>query len=399
MDKRKLGLLPRLILGILAGIAVGLWAPVPVVRLLATFEGIFGNFLGFVVPLIIIGFIVPGIADLGMGAGRLLALTAGLAYGSTVLAGSFAYAVDVAVFPRILNLTQETFDLLAREGASVEPFLRLEIPPMMEVMTALVLSFVLGLGIAAFRAEQMRGLFSEFQRIVTGVIARVILPLLPFYVAGVFADMAYAGTVFSILGVFAKVFALVLCLHVSIMLVQYLLAGLAAGKNPLRLLRTMLPAYATAIGTQSSAATIPVTLQSVRKNGVAEQVADFVVPLCATIHLAGSTITLTSCSLAICIIFGLEYGFFSLYLPFILMLGVTMVAAPGVPGGAVMAALGLLSTMLGFSDSLCTLMIALYLAQDSFGTACNVTGDGAIALLVDAFIRRGRASASAAAET
>ena len=388
MKEKKLGLLPRLVIAIAAGILIGSFLPEGIVRLLATFNNIFGNFLSFMIPLIIIGFIVPGIADLGIGAGKLLALTAGIAYCSTIIAGTVAYGVDTALFPSLLNLSKDTFDMLTAESISAAPYVKVEMPAIMEVMSALVFSFVMGLGIAVCKADGLKKVFDEFQKIVSGVISGIIIPLLPIYVCGVFADMAFAGTVFSVLGVFIKVFAVVIVLQLCMILVQYLLAGTYAGKNPFSLIKNMLPAYATAIGTQSSAATIPVTLACTKKNNVQNKIADFVIPLCATIHLAGSTITLTSCSLAVCMIFGLEHGFLSTYLPFILMLGVTMVAAPGVPGGAVMAALGLLSTMLGFDESLCSLMIALYLAQDSFGTACNVTGDGAIAVLVDAITRR-----------
>ena len=388
MKEKKLGLLPRLVIAIAAGILIGSFLPEGIVRLLATFNNIFGNFLSFMIPLIIIGFIVPGIADLGIGAGKLLALTAGIAYCSTIIAGTVAYGVDTALFPSLLNLSKDTFDMLMAESISAAPYVKVEMPAIMEVMSALVFSFVMGLGIAVCKADGLKKVFDEFQKIVSGVISGIIIPLLPIYVCGVFADMAFAGTVFSVLGVFIKVFAVVIVLQLCMILVQYLLAGTYAGKNPFSLIKNMLPAYATAIGTQSSAATIPVTLACTKKNNVQNKIADFVIPLCATIHLAGSTITLTSCSLAVCMIFGLEHGFLSTYLPFILMLGVTMVAAPGVPGGAVMAALGLLSTMLGFDESLCSLMIALYLAQDSFGTACNVTGDGAIAVLVDAITRR-----------
>ena len=388
MKEKKLGLLPRLVIAIAAGILIGSFLPEGIVRLQATFNNIFGNFLSFMIPLIIIGFIVPGIADLGIGAGKLLALTAGIAYCSTIIAGTVAYGVDTALFPSLLNLSKDTFDMLTAESISAAPYVKVEMPAIMEVMSALVFSFVMGLGIAVCKADGLKKVFDEFQKIVSGVISGIIIPLLPIYVCGVFADMAFAGTVFSVLGVFIKVFAVVIVLQLCMILVQYLLAGTYAGKNPFSLIKNMLPAYATAIGTQSSAATIPVTLDCTKKNNVQNKIADFVIPLCATIHLAGSTITLTSCSLAVCMIFGLEHGFLSIYLPFILMLGVTMVAAPGVPGGAVMAALGLLSTMLGFDESLCSLMIALYLAQDSFGTACNVTGDGAIAVLVDAITRR-----------
>ena len=261
-------------------------------------------------------------------------------------------------------------------------YITIDMPPIMEVMTALIFSFLMGLGIAAIKGTVIKNAFNELQEIISKLISNVIIPLLPFHVCGIFSNMTKAGTVFQILSVFARVFLIIIILHIIIIVVQYTIAGVTAGKNPFKLIRNMIPAYMTAVGTQSSAATIPITLGQTKKNGVREQVADFVVPLCATIHLSGSTITLTSCALAIIMMNSMDYSFGNIF-PFILMLGVTMVAAPGVPGGAVMAALGILQSMLGFDETLTALMIALYLAQDSFGTACNVTGDGAIAIFVD----------------
>ena len=379
---KKLGLLPKLILGIILGIIIGKLKVLFVVQLLATFNGVFGNFLGFIIPLIIIGFVAPGIGDLGGNAGKLLGVAVLVAYGSTVVSGSFAYLVDSMLFPSFLKVGSLAIDAANPEHALVGPLMTIAIPPFMDVMTALVTAFILGLGIAASKGDTIKNFFHEFQGIVEGVITVVIIPLLPIHIAGIFANMTYAGQVGTILSVFSKVFAIVICLHIIILLFQYTVGGMLNGANPISLLRTMLPAYMTAIGTQSSAATIPVTLAQTKKNGVEPGIAEFTIPLFATIHLSGSTITLTSCSLAVMMLNGMPYTFGSFF-GFILMLGVTMVAAPGVPGGAVMAALGLLSSMLHFPQELLSLMIALYLAQDSFGTACNVTGDGALALIVN----------------
>lgn len=380
---KKIGLLPRLVIAIILGIIIGYCIPgETVVRILATFNGIFGNFLNFAIPLIIIGFVVPGIADLGTGAGKTLAITAGIAYLSTIVSGSVAFITDTTLFPNFLEVGSIAMDASNPEHSLLTGFFVVEMPPIMGVMTALILSFLMGLGIAAIQKKALKDIFSELQEIISKLISNIIIPLLPIHVMGIFANMTHAGTVFEIMSVFAKVFGIIIVLHIVILLVQYTIAGVMSGKNPLALLRNMLPAYFTAIGTQSSAATIPVTLAQTKKNGVREGVADFVVPLCATIHLSGSTITLTSCAIAIMMLAGMSVTFSSMF-PFILMLGVTMVAAPGVPGGAVMAAIGLLDTMLGFNETQLSLMIALYLAQDSFGTACNVTGDGAIALIVN----------------
>lgn len=380
---KKIGLLPRLIIAIILGILFGMVLPEPGVRVFATFNGIFGEFLGFAIPLIILGFVAPGIGDLGKGAGRVLAVTAGLAYTSTVFAGTMAYFANIAVLPLFITEGALSTDLAA-EGASAAAFIEISIPAVMGVMTALILAFTIGIGIAATGSKTIKSLMDEFQTIISKMISGIIIPLLPLHIMGIFANLAYSGQVFQILSVFSRVFVLVIILHLTIIILQYLIAGTLAGANPFKLIKTMLPAYFTAIGTQSSAATIPVTLAQTKKNGVNEGVADFAIPLSATIHLSGSTITLVSCSIAIMLIAGMPLSF-GTYIGFIMALGVTMVAAPGVPGGAVMAAIGLLQSMLGFDATLTSLMIALYLAQDSFGTACNVTGDGAIAILVNKF--------------
>ena len=383
MSKKKLGLLPKLIIAIALGIAVGMVAPEKLIAIFATFNGIFNQFLGFIIPLIIIGFVVPGIADLGSGAGKTLAITALVAYLSTIIAGSVAYFVDTTAFPSFLEVGSIVLDNAQNaEETMVASLFTIEMPAITGVMSALILSFTLGLGIAVTKAEGLKGIFNEFQAIISKVIASIIIPLLPFHVFGIFSNLTYSGTVAEIMSVFIKVFGIILLLHIGILIFQYVVAGVFAKKNPFGLLKNMLPAYFTALGTQSSAATIPVTLEQTKKNGVRGEVADFVIPLCATIHLSGSTITLTSCAIAIMMLNGINVSFGQL-LPFILMLGVTMVAAPGVPGGAVMAALGVLESMLGFNSIMLNLMIALYIAQDSFGTACNVTGDGAIAVLIN----------------
>ena len=385
---KKLGLLPKLIIGIALGIVIGaissnVGTDIPV-RILATYNGIFGNFLGFVIPLIIVGFIVPGIADLGQGAGKTLASTAGIAYLSTICAGTLAFLTATVLFPMLLSdnsLLQSVFE--NPEETTLGGYFTVEMPAIMGVMSALILAFILGLGIAVTKSATLKNVFDEFQSIISKVIANIIIPLLPIHVMGIFCNLTYAGTIVAIMSTFAKVFVIVIILHCVIILIQYLIGGALSHKNPFVCIKNMLPAYATAIGTQSSAATIPVTNAQTKLNGVSPEIADFVVPLCATIHLSGSTITLTCCSMSIMMMAGMNCGFGTMF-PFILMLGVTMVAAPGVPGGAVMAALGLLESMLGFNEVQLSLMIALYLAQDSFGTACNVTGDGAIALIVDA---------------
>lgn len=382
---KKIGLLPRLIIGLALGILFGKLGIAPIIQILGTFNSIFGNFLGFVIPLIIIGFVAAGIADLGKDAGKLLGVTVGIAYVSTIVSGSFAYLVNSVLFQKLhLENAAELIKQAEANARSLAPYFTVEMPPIMGVMTALLIAFTIGIGMAVIEGDTLKKAMKEFQSIVEKVIASIIIPLLPVHICGIFANMTYEGKTGAIMSVFIKVFLIVIVMHMIILLFQYILAGSIAGANPFKLLKNMIPAYLTAIGTQSSATTIPVTLRQTKKNGVSDGVADFAIPLCATIHLSGSTITLTSCSLALMFIYGMPHNF-TIMFGFIMMLGITMVAAPGVPGGAVMAALGLLGSMLGFNEELLSLMIALYLTQDSFGTACNVTGDGAIAVLVNKF--------------
>ncbi|MGG0717844.1 dicarboxylate/amino acid:cation symporter [Robertmurraya massiliosenegalensis] len=378
---KKFGLLPRIILAIGLGIVIGFISPEWLIKAFATFNGLFGNFLGFAIPLIIIGFIAPGIGTMGRGAGKLLGMTAGLAYGSTIIAGLLAFLAATNLYPSLLkNQSLKAFE--NPEEALLSGYFHVEMPPIMGVMTALLLAFVLGLGMAAIKNNALLQVMNDFRSIVEKLIEKIIIPLLPFHIFGIFANMTYGGQVGAIMSVFAKVFVMIIALHVIYLLVQYSVAGTVSKQNPLRLLKEMTPAYFTALGTQSSASTIPVTLMHAKKIGARSRIADFSVPLLATIHLSGSTITLVSCAIAVMMLQG-QVITFAAILPFILMLGVTMIAAPGVPGGAVMAALGLLETMLGFDSMMLSLMIALYLAQDSFGTACNVTGDGALTVIAD----------------
>ena len=379
---KKIGLLPKLVIAIIVGILLGNLEIKPVIKLLATFNSLFGNFLGFAIPLIIIGFVASGIGELGKGAGKLLTITAGLAYGSTIFAGLAAYFTSSLVLPLFLEIGSLSQQFAGTKGSVIQAFFKVEMPPMMGVMTALLIAFTLGLGITMIKGDTLKNAITDFQAIVEKLITRIIIPLLPLHILGIFASMTYEGQVVTIISVFARVFIMIISLHFIVIGLQYLIAGIIAGVNPFKLIKNMIPAYFTAIGTQSSAATIPVTVQQTKVNGVDDGITEFVIPLCATIHLSGSTITLVSCAMAVMLLNGMSISIAVIF-PFIMMLGVTMVAAPGVPGGAIMAALGLLETMLGFSPPFISLMMALYLAQDSFGTACNVTGDGAIAIIVN----------------
>ena len=380
---RNLGLIPKLILAIIFGLIFGKFMPENFIRLLATFNSIFGNFLGFIIPLIIIGFIVSGIADLGKSAGKMLGLTTLLAYLSTLLSGLLAFFVASNLFPKFVK---ESLNFTANnpEHSLLKPLFIVDMPPIMSVTTALLIAFLLGLGIAYVKGRTLYNASLEFQEIIQKVINAIIIPLIPFHILGIFANMTYTGQVQSIFSVFWKVFLIILALHFFVISSQFTIAGALNKKNIFTLMKNQLSGYLTALGTQSSAATIPVNLEVAEKNGVSKGVREFVIPLCATIHLSGSTITLTCCSIAVMLLNGMPFNF-PQFFGFIAMLGVTMIAAPGVPGGAVMAALGVLQTNLGFNDAQLALMIALYIAQDSFGTACNVSGDNAIALIVNKF--------------
>lgn len=387
MKRIKIGLLGKIIIAIALGIGIGMFSPDWMVRIFLTFNGIFSQFLGFAIPLIIVGLVAPAISDIGNKAGKMLLITVAIAYGSTIFSGLVSYLTGASLFPDMIQSGA------MHEVASAEeltPYFTVTIPPLMNVMTALILAFTLGLGMAATSSVTLKEATHDFERIMVKTIEAAIIPLLPLYIFGIFLNMTSAGQVFSILTVFIKIIGVIFAIHIGILILQFSIAGIFVRKNPFRLLWNMLPAYFTALGTQSSAATIPVTLEQSRKNGVSEDIAGFTIPLCATIHMSGSTLKIVSCALALMIMQGMPYDF-GMFAGFICMLGITMVAAPGVPGGAIMASLGLLQSMLGFNQEALALMIALYIAMDSFGTACNVTGDGAISLIVDRIMRGNKA--------
>lgn len=378
---KKLGILPKILIAIALGIGCSFFFPGWAVRVFLTFNSIFSNFLGMFIPLLIIGLVAPGIADLGKGAGKLLLITVLLAYSSTVLSGVFTYFSCYFAYPHILGNGLTALGNMDMSN-TLTPYFTIEMPAFISVTTALVIAFMLGLTTATITGTTMRGFLVDFRDIITTVITKVIIPCLPLYIFGIFLQMGAEGHVGAVLGAFLKIVGFIFLLHVTELIFLFLAAGSVTHKNPFRALVTMLPAYVTALGTASSAATIPVTLQQAIKNGVREETASFTVPLCATIHMPCSILKITAVAYAITLSMGLPSDF-GTYIGFIMMLGITMVAAPGVPGGAIMAALGLLSSMLGFDSNMQGLMIAIYIAMDSFGTAGNVTGDGAIALIVD----------------
>ena len=380
MRKTHFGLLPRIIVAIILGVALGNVMTDPWIRPFATFNAIFSQFLGFLVPIIIVGLVTPAIAGIGKSAGKMLLATVGIAYADTVLCGLLSYGTGSVLFPGMLDGITTTASQASQGGA--EPYFTIAIPPLLDVMSALVLSFMMGLGIAYGNADVLRKGADELMAITGKVIEKAIIPLLPPYIFGIFLDMTATGQAYSVITVFAKIIVVIFILHILILLYQFAVAGLLSKRNPLKLLWRMMPAYFTALGTSSSAATIPVTLRQTELNGVSKDVAGFTVPLCATIHMSGSVMKITACALTICMMKGMPHDPV-LFTGFILLLSVMMVAAPGVPGGSIMAALAPLASVLGFGEQDQALMIALYIAMDSFGTACNVTGDGAVAMVVD----------------
>ncbi|MGL5681980.1 MAG: dicarboxylate/amino acid:cation symporter [Marinifilaceae bacterium] len=386
MKRLKLGLLPKIIIAIIAGIGCGLIFPEWTIRIFVTFNSIFGNYLGFIIPLLILGLVAPGIADLGKGAGRLLVITALIAYGFTISTGFMTYFSCDWIYPSLLK-SVPNIDAVEDVSRTFAPYFTVEMPPIMGVMSALVAAFAIGLGAAFIKGQTLKNGLNDFKDIIYRLITYSIIPLLPIYIFGIFMNIAASGQVAGVVDIFSKIIGLIFVMTIVLLIIQFSIAGIVAKKNPFKLFKRMIPAYMTALGTQSSAATIPVTLQQTIKNDVDEELADFVIPLCATIHLSGSTMKIVACAMAIMLMSG-GTASFGLMAGFILMLGITMVAAPGVPGGAIMAALGLLETMLGFDATAQGLMVALYIAMDSFGTATNVTGDGAIAVIVDRIYKK-----------
>lgn len=388
MRKFRIGLVSRLLIAIVLGIFAGFVLPEPIIKIAVTFSELFSKYLAFIIPLMIIGFVVAGISDLTQGAGKLLGITTLISYSSTIIAGTIAYIMASTVFPHIIDGS-----ILAKIGnpekGMLKPFFEINLPPMLDVTSAVVFSFIMGLAISWLKSqknddgETIYKLFSDFSIIIVKVLSTSIIPVLPFYIFGTFANMAHSGGVFTIMSVFIKVFLCVLALHIAYLVALFAVSGAIGKKNPFQLLKNQIPGYITALGTQSSAATIPVNVECAKNNGVSEEIRDFVIPLCATIHMAGSIITITSCVTAVLMINNMAHSL-SIMLPFIMTLGVAMVAAPGAPGGAIMSALPFLG-MVGIVSTgpLGTMLIALYITQDSFGTAANVSGDNAIAVIVD----------------
>ena len=395
MKKHEIGLVPKLIIAIVIGILIGQFLLESVCRFVVTLSGIFGSFLKFVIPLMILAYVTMGIADLSQGAGKLLLITVLIAYGSTIVAGSGSYLVSSTLFPSFIS-ADALAQIEATAGNSVDSFFYIALPPVIDTLSVVVLAFILGLCMSAMRGKEigdtLYNSFKDFSTIIDKVLHKAIIPLLPLFICGTFVDMTKSGRTFVILGILWKVFVVVIIMHLIIITIQFTVAGAVSKKNPFVLIKNQIPAYTTAIGTQSSAATIPVNLECAKNDGVSEEIRNFVVPLCANIHMAGSMITIVACATAVCLMNGIPIGLHTV-VPFVMTLGIAMVASPGAPGGSIMTALPFLYMIfgkeLGNTDGpICALMVALYITQDSFGTACNVSGDNAIGVVVEAIYQK-----------
>lgn len=384
-------LILKLLAGIIGGIIIGLLVNEPIMQFIVTFQMIFGELLTYIVPFVILFFITSGVSSMGRDSGKALGLTAGISYGSTILAGLLAFLIASIVLPMFIDGSAPAIS--DEDGFSV--LFEFAIDPAIGIITALVTAFIFGIGIANMNASTLKSFFDEGKNLIEKFLWAVIIPLLPFYIGSIFAELAAEGTVWETLGSFGLVLLLALATHWIYLIGAYTIAGSVTGRNPFSLIKTMLPAYFTGVGTMSSAATIPVTTEQTKRNKVDPAIADSIIPLGANIHLAGSTITITIASMSVMMLSeGLGSPTLGIIFPFILGLGVVMIAAPGVPGGAIIAASGLLTSMLGFNEAAIGIMIAIYMAQDSLGTGCNVTGDGAIALVVERFTSKGKRGSS-----
>lgn len=397
MEKKsfKLGLVPKLIIAIIIGILIGRFMPEAVCRVVVTASNLFSTFLKFIIPLMILAYVTMGIADLSKGAGWLLIITVALAYCSTLIAGISSYLVSVGLFPSFMD-PDALRQIEATADVSLPSYFSFSLPPIIDTLSAVVLAFVLGLCISTLRGKTIgdtfRNAMKDFSGIIDKVLHAAIIPLLPLYICGTFTDMTYSGKTLAILSILWKVFIVVIIMQLICIFVQFIIAGIVSKKNPLTLIKNQIPGYTSALGTQSSAAAIPVNLECAANDGICEQVRNFTVPLCANIHMAGSMITVTACATAVCLMEQIPISLGTV-IPFIMTLGIAMVASPGAPGGSIMTALPFLYMIFGAeagdpNGPICSIMVAIYITQDSFGTACNVSGDNAIGVIVDSIYKK-----------
>lgn len=383
MEKLKDNLIVRLLLGVALGLVVGLNASAQVIGVIDTIKFLLGQIIFFTVPLIIFGFIAPAITQMKANASKMLGAMVGLAYTSSVCAAIMSMVAGYAIIPHLNIITNP-------EGLKKLPELifKVEVPPPFSVMTALALALMGGLAVIWTKSEKCEALLGEIQNIMMSIVNKIIIPILPVFVATTFAGLAYEGGITKQLPVFLQVIVIVMLGHYIWLAVLYSLAGVISGRNPWEVLKHYGPAYLTAVGTMSSAATLPIALSCARKSKVLDrEVTDFAIPLGATVHLCGSVLTEVFFCMTISKILYGQIPPLGTMLLFIFLLGIFAVGAPGVPGGTVMASLGIIISVLGFKENGTALMLTVFALQDSFGTACNVTGDGALALMLNGLFK------------
>lgn len=380
MSQKKLTdqLVFRLLLAVFIGAVLGIYANRSIMQVISTIKYVLAQLIFYSVPLVIIGFISPSITKLQEKASKLLGQAVSIAYLSSVGAAIFSIISGSIIIP-YLNISEEA--TILKELPKI--IFQLNIPPIMPVMSALILAIFIGLSAAWTKAKFISNILDEFQNMILSLLEKIIIPILPFFIASTFAELAYEGTITNHLPVFITVIILVLVGHFIWLAILYSIAGMISGKNPIEVIKHYLPAYLTAVGTMSSAATLPVSLKSANKSKVLEkEITNFAIPLGATIHLCGSVLTETFFVMVISkVLYGSIPPISTMFL-FAILLGIFAIGAPGVPGGTVMASLGLVTGILGFDQTGVGLVLTIFAIQDSFGTACNITGDGAIALML-----------------
>lgn len=376
----KIGIIGKLLIAMIVGIVIGLLAPSWCIRVLNSFGGTFGQFIKFFVPFIIVGLVTPAIAESGKGAGKLLLVTMAVAYISTLLSGAYAFCVSDFVFPRILETTLGSL----AETQDFPAYFIFKIPPLMGVTTALAVAFIFGLAMVSLNLSYLKNVFDEIRSAVVLTLAKALMPLLPVYILAIIADLTASGKLIAVGGESIKIMGLAMVVTTTLLILQYIIAGVISKRNPFKMLWCMLPAYLTGWGCCSSAATLPVTLRQTRKIGISDKVTDMVIPLCSNVHLSGSMANMVVYTAGFIVLGG---GAISLpkYIEFMLMLSVIAVASPGVPGGVVLSSAAIAESALGFSPERYALVVATYMALDGMGTACNLTGDAAIASIVDKY--------------
>ena len=379
----KLGLIPKLLIGLLLGIVVGIYAPQWLTSITETGRVILGNLIKFFIPLIIFSFIAASIAQLKESAGKLLSVTVGLSYIDTVIACTIAAVTSYIVIPGFVNgrsFSETTAKVIG------EPIVEIAFPPLMDIMSALVLAIVIGLAASWGKSRIIADVVDELKEIIDVVIRRFMIPIIPIFIFCIFVGISAKGELSGAIAVFGKMLLLIIILQLIWLVIEYTVAGIISKSNPLTALKCMLPAYITAMGTMSSAATMPISLRQAKTiPGMDKKIADFVMPLCANIHSAGAALTLTISAITVSVLTQGALPPVSLIIVFIIVLGIVLTGAAGVPGGSVLATLGILQSILGFDEVGLGLMLALFMVQDTFGTATNITGDGALALIVNRF--------------